>query len=124
MSESLVTGSFTSSVVVIICFRELNEKIKEIQNEAAGSSVAYTAAKKSLVTKKDAHAVKNKEWTTLQNQIKRMKKDIAELRAEIERREALVLQLLTNIDTFFSHRYSSAGTAIKSRTRGVRSKLI
>lgn len=66
---------------------EFKEKIQEIEHEAAGSSDAYTVAKRDLTSKKEAHAAKYRECRSLQTKIKRMEEDIAILRKEIQRQE-------------------------------------
>lgn len=56
-----------------------------MENEAAGSSESYNAAKKNHIFNKEAYTSKYKELRSLQSKIKRMELDITTLRKEIER---------------------------------------
>lgn len=67
--------------------KEIKEKIAEVERERTDSHEAYKSARLKYTKEKEAHSNKQREWRSVENQIKRHEDDIALLRGEIQKLE-------------------------------------
>lgn len=77
----------TSAAYPLSIGREITEKIQQTERERNDSHEAYNGAKQKYATAKEAHANKQRELRSVENQIKRHDDDIGLLKREIRKLE-------------------------------------
>ncbi|XP_053975498.1 structural maintenance of chromosomes protein 6 [Hylaeus volcanicus] len=67
---------------------KLEQEIKGVEQEAAGSFETYNKIKQEYSINKDAHSIKAREWRSAQSKIKRLEDDISMIRKEVHKLES------------------------------------